>query len=123
MKKETKILIVDDDQFTREITRFMLTEIGFTQENIVEASDGEEAWQLLEKGEKIDIIICDWNMPKMSGPELLERVRADERFKDIPFLMLTAYADKDKIMQAKEKRVTQYIVKPFTPEVLAKKLE
>jgi two-component system chemotaxis response regulator CheY len=115
-----KILIVDDFSTMRKIIRNILTQLGF--KNILEADDGTTALVILKK-EKVDLIISDWNMPKMSGVELLKAVRSDENLKDIPFIMVTAEAQKENILEAVKYKVNQYIVKPFTPEILKEKLE
>ncbi len=115
-----KILVVDDFSTMRKIIRNILTQLGF--KNILEADDGTTALEILKK-EKVDLIISDWNMPKMSGLELLKAVRSDENLKDIPFVMVTAEAQKENILEAIKYKVNQYIVKPFTPETLKEKLE
>jgi two-component system chemotaxis response regulator CheY len=115
-----KILIVDDFSTMRKIIRNILTQLGF--KNILEADDGTTALEILKK-EKVDLIISDWNMPKMSGLELLKAVRSDENLKDIPFVMVSAEAQKENILEAIKYKVNQYIVKPFTPETLKEKLE
>ncbi len=115
-----KILVVDDFATMRKIIKNILGQLGF--KNIIEADDGTTAWEILQK-EPVDLIISDWNMPKMNGLELLKKVRADERLKDTPFLMVTAEAQKENIIEAAKHRVSQYIVKPFTPETLKEKLE
>jgi two-component system chemotaxis response regulator CheY len=115
-----KILIVDDFSTMRKIIRNILTQLGF--KNILEADDGTTAIEILKK-EKVDLIISDWNMPKMSGLELLKAVRSDENLKDVPFVMVTAEAQKENILEAIKYKVNQYIVKPFTPETLKEKLE
>ncbi len=115
-----KVLVVDDFATMRRIIKNILLQLGF--KNIIEADDGTTAWEILNK-EKVDLIISDWNMPKMPGIELLKKVRGDDRFKDIPFLMVTAEAQKENIVEAVKYRVSQYIVKPFTPETLQEKLK
>jgi two-component system chemotaxis response regulator CheY len=115
-----KILIVDDFATMRKIIRNILTQLGF--KNILEADDGTTALEILKK-EKVDLIISDWNMPKMSGIELLKAVRSDENLKDVPFVMVTAEAQKENILEAIKYKVNQYIVKPFTPETLKEKLD
>lgn len=115
-----KVLVVDDFATMRRIIKNILLQLGF--KHILEADDGTTAWEVLNK-EKVDLIISDWNMPKMPGIELLKKVRADDRFKDIPFLMVTAEAQKENIVEAVKYRVSQYIVKPFTPETLQEKLK
>ncbi len=117
---DIKILIVDDFATMRRIIKNILTQLGF--KNFIEADDGSVAWEILQK-EKVDFIVSDWNMPKMPGIELLKKVRADERLKDIPFLMVTAEAQKENIIEAVKAKVSNYIVKPFTPETLSEKIE
>ncbi len=114
-----KILIVDDFATMRRIVKNILTQLGF--KNFIEADDGSVAWEILQK-EPVDFIVSDWNMPKMTGIELLKKVRASDKFKDIPFLMVTAEAQKDNIIEAVKAKVSNYIVKPFTPEVLSEKI-
>ncbi|WP_456433547.1 chemotaxis response regulator CheY [Thermosulfuriphilus sp.] len=115
-----KILIVDDFATMRRIVKNILSQLGF--KNFIEADDGTTAWEILQK-EKIDLIVSDWNMPKMTGLELLKKVRADERLKDLPFLMVTAEAQKENIIEAVKHKVSQYIVKPFTAETMGEKIK
>lgn len=115
-----KILVVDDFSTMRRIVKNILRQLGF--DNIVEADDGETAVAKLE-AERIDFIVSDWNMPKMSGLELLKWVRAHDEFKDIPFLMVTAEAQKENILEAVKAQVSNYIVKPFTADVMNEKIE
>ncbi len=115
-----RILVVDDFATMRKIIKNILSQLGF--KNIIEADDGTTAWEILQK-EPVDLIISDWNMPKMSGLELLKKVRSDDKLKDTPFLMVTAEAQKENIIEAAKYKVSQYIVKPFTPETLKEKLE
>lgn len=115
-----KILIVDDFATMRRIVKNILTQLGF--KHFIEAEDGSVAWDILQK-EKVDIIISDWNMPTMTGIDLLRKVRADGRFKDLPFIMVTAEAQKENIIEAVKERVSNYIVKPFTPETLSEKIQ
>ncbi|MDF2953988.1 MAG: CheY-like RECdomain [Thermodesulfobacterium sp.] len=115
-----KILVVDDFATMRKIIKNILTQLGFR--DIIEADDGTTALELLKK-QKVDLIISDWNMPKMSGIDLLKAVRADENLKDIKFIMVTAEAQKENVVEAIKHGVNQYVVKPFTPETLKEKLE
>lgn len=98
----------------------MLKQLGF--DNIVEAGDGSAALDILKK-EKVDLIVCDWNVPKMTGLELLKVVRADDNLKGIPFIMVTAEDQKDNVIEAVKACVSKYIVKPFTPETFGGKLK
>jgi len=120
VNKNLKILIVDDFATMRKVIRNLLKQGGF--ENVVEAEDGVVALKVL-KSQTVDFIISDWNMPNMSGLELLKAVRGDEELKDLPFLMVTAEALKDNVVAAVKAGVSNYIVKPFTAEVLNEKIE
>ncbi len=115
-----KILVVDDFSTMRRIVKNILKQLGY--ENILEADDGSSALNVLNN-EKIDLIISDWNMPQVSGIELLKTVRTTENLKDIPFLMVTAEGQKENILEAVKNRVSNYIVKPFTPQSLMEKLQ
>jgi two-component system chemotaxis response regulator CheY len=120
MDQNIKILVVDDFATMRKVIRNLLKQVGY--ENIVEAEDGVTALKAL-KSQKIDFIISDWNMPNMTGIELLKAVRADEDLKTTPFLMVTAEALQDNVITAVKAGVSNYIVKPFTAEVLNDKIK
>jgi two-component system, chemotaxis family, chemotaxis protein CheY len=113
------ILIVDDFSTMRRIVKNILKQLGYV--NIFEADDGKTALDVL-KQEKIALVISDWNMPQMSGIELLKAVRTSEQWKDLPFLMVTAEGQKENVIEAVKNRVNNYIVKPFTPETLMEKI-
>jgi two-component system chemotaxis response regulator CheY len=102
------------------MVKAILRGVGF--ENITQAEDGLEAIQEISTG-KIDVVICDWNMPKASGLEVLRTVRSDARFKELPFLMLTAEAYRENTLAAAQAGVSTYVIKPFTADVLLTKLE
>ena len=112
-------MVVDDFATMRRIIRKIMKDLEFKE--VIEAENGAEAFELL-KTNKVDVIVSDWNMPTMTGLELMKRVRADERFKNLPFLLVTAEAQKDNIIQAIQAKVSNYVVKPFTPAALAEKL-
>ncbi|MEA4857029.1 MAG: chemotaxis response regulator CheY [Solidesulfovibrio sp.] len=118
--KEMRILVVDDFSTMRRIIKNILRQLGFN--NIIEADDGSTAWETLNK-DKIDFIISDWNMPNMPGIELLRKVRASEDFAATPFLMVTAEAQQENIIEAVQAKVSNYIVKPFTAETLGQKID
>ena len=120
MDKHIKILVVDDFATMRKVIRNLLKQVGY--ENIVEAEDGVTALRVL-KSQKVDFIVSDWNMPNMTGLELLKAVRADEDLKPTPFLMVTAEALQDNVIAAVKAGVSNYIVKPFTAEVLNDKIK
>lgn len=115
-----KVLVVDDFATMRRIVKNVLRQIGFT--NISEADDGKAALKVL-KEEKFDLILCDWNMPEMSGLEVLKQMKSDDELKKIPFVMVTAEAQKDHIIEAVKAGVNSYIVKPFTAETIGEKLK
>ncbi len=115
-----RVLIVDDFSTMRRIVRNILRQLGFT--NVVEADDGTTAWEVLNR-EKIEFIVSDWNMPQMTGIDLLRKVRASEQFADIPFLMVTAEAQQENIIEAVQAKVSNYIVKPFTADTMKQKID
>ena len=117
---DMRVLIVDDFSTMRRIVRNILRQLGLN--NVVEADDGTTAWDTLNR-EKIDFIVSDWNMPKMTGIELLRKVRSSEQFADIPFLMVTAEAQQENIIEAVQAKVSNYIVKPFTADTLKQKID
>ncbi len=114
-----KLLVVDDFSTMRRIIKNILKQIGFT--NVDEAENGQVALSKLLDG-NYDFVVSDWNMPEMSGIELLKSVRANEKIKDLPFLMVTAEAKKENVVEAVKAGVNNYIVKPFTAEVLQEKI-
>jgi len=118
--KDMRVLVVDDFSTMRRIIKNILRQLGFT--NIIEADDGSTAWETLNK-DKIDFVISDWNMPKMPGIELLRKVRSSEEFANMPFLMVTAEAQQENIIEAVQAKVSNYIVKPFTAETLGQKID
>ncbi len=120
MDTSIKILIVDDFATMRRILKNILKQLGF--KNLVEADDGTTAWEVLES-QKIDLIISDWNMPKMTGLDLLKKVRASDDYKRLPFLMVTAEAQKQNVIEAVQAGVSNYVVKPFTAEAISDKLQ
>lgn len=120
--KKTKVLVVDDMMTMRKIVSKTFKDIGFS--DIVEAADGVLAWKALcEANPPIGLVISDWNMPNCTGLELLKKVRSDDRFKSIPFVLVTAEAEQHQIVQALTAGVSNYVVKPFTPPILLEKLE
>lgn len=118
-RMEFKILIIDDKPNMRKTIRNMLRVLGFN--TFREAEDGEDAFEKMTI-EKFDFILCDWNMPRMNGFELLQKVRNDDRFKQVPFLMVTAEVEVGTVAQAIEHDVDGYIIKPFVPKILESKM-
>lgn len=115
-----KVLVVDDFATMRKIVRNILKQIGFT--NIVEADDGANALSII-KEDKIDFVVTDWNMPNMTGLELLKNIRAQENAKNLPVLMVTAEGLAENVVDAVKAGVDNYIVKPFTAETIQAKIE
>lgn len=115
-----KVLVVDDMSTMRRIVKNVLKQVGFT--DIMEAENGQDALTKLKAG-GFGLVVSDWNMPIMQGIELLRAVRADPGLKSMPFLMVTAEAQKENIIEAVQAGVSNYVVKPFTAEALQEKLE
>lgn len=115
-----KILIVDDFSTMRRIIKNLLRDLGFN--NTAEADDGSTALPMLQST-KFDLLVTDWNMPNMTGLQLLEAVRADAKLQQLPVLMVTAEAKRDQIIMAAQAGVNGYIVKPFTAATLKEKIE
>jgi len=115
-----KILIAEDFATMRRIIKNVLRQAGYQQ--IVEADDGVAALRKL-KSDDIGLVIADWNMPNMTGLDLLKAMRNDNTLKDIPFLMVTAEAKKDNIIEAIQSGASNYLVKPFTPDMLREKID
>lgn len=115
-----KILVVDDFATMRKIIRNLLTQLGY--KNVFDADDGTTALEQL-KTDKFDFIISDWNMPKMSGLDLLKSVKANDDLKNIPFMMVTAEALKENIIAAIQAGANDYIVKPFNASTLEEKIK
>ncbi|MCH8530519.1 MAG: chemotaxis response regulator CheY [Saccharospirillum sp.] len=120
MDKNMKILVVDDFSTMRRIVKNLLRDLGFS--NTHEADDGTTAWPMLQNGD-FDFVVTDWNMPGMSGIDLLKKIRADERLKSVPVLMVTAEAKRDQIIAAAQAGVNGYVVKPFTAAALKEKID
>jgi two-component system chemotaxis response regulator CheY len=120
MSPDTRILVVDDFPTMRRIVRNLLGELGYTK--ISEADDGQTALPMLKTGD-FDFLVTDWNMPGMTGIDLLKAVRADDKLAKLPVLMVTAEASKEQIVEAAQAGVSGYIIKPFTAATLAEKLE
>ena len=118
--KNMRILIVDDFSTMRRIIKNLLNDLGYT--NTSEADDGTTALTALGQG-SLDFVVTDWNMPGMTGIELLKAIRADDRFKTLPVLMVTAEAKREQIIEAAQAGVNGYVVKPFTAQVLKEKIE
>jgi two-component system chemotaxis response regulator CheY len=117
--KNLRILIVDDFSTMRRIVKNLLDDLGFM--NTAEAEDGHSALALL-RAQPFDFVVTDWNMPGMTGIELLRAIRADPKLAKLPVLMVTAEAKREQIVEAAHSGVNGYIIKPFTAETLKDKL-
>ena len=117
--KNLRFLVVDDFSTMRRILRNLLKELGFT--NVDEAEDGQVALHKL-RSQPYEFVVSDWNMPNMTGIELLRAVRADTQLRHLPFLMITAEAKRENIIEAAQSGASGYIVKPFTAATLEEKL-
>ena len=120
MDKSMKILVVDDFSTMRRIIKNLLKDLGFS--NIQEADDGSTALPMLQQGD-FDFVVTDWNMPGMQGIDLLRAIRAHDKLKHLPVLMVTAEAKKEQIVAAAQAGVNGYVVKPFTAATLKEKLD
>lgn len=118
--RNMNILVVDDFSTMRRVVKNLLAELGFTQFD--EADDGITAWPMIQTG-NYDFIVSDWNMPEMTGIELLNLVRADSELKHTPFLIITAEAKRSQMLEAVQAGVDEYIVKPFTAATLNAKIQ
>ena len=117
-----KVLVVDDMATVRLVMTQCLMDLGFT--DILQASTGQMAWDVLTSAEsQIGLILSDWNMPKLTGVELLRLIRGDRRYAKVPFLLVTTESESQRVIEAVKAGVDDYIVKPFTTETLREKLE
>lgn len=118
--KNMKILVVDDFQTMRRIVINLLKQLGFS--NVVEAGDGKEALEKIQSSDEIDLVISDWNMPNMTGIDLLKELRGNDKYKALPFIMVTAEGKKENVIAAVHAGVSNYVVKPFNAATLKEKL-
>lgn len=116
-----KLLVVDDSSTMRRIIKNTLERLG--QTDVLEAEHGVEAWDLLSKNDDVKVVITDWNMPEMNGLDLVKKIRAEKKYEDMPIIMVTTEGGKAEVITALKAGVNNYIVKPFTPQVLKEKLE
>lgn len=118
----TRILIVDDMKTMRKTIGKICKDLGYT--DLLEAADGAEAWEQINNAKPlVGLVISDWNMPNSNGLDLLKRIRSDSRFKQLPFIMVTAEAEQTQIVEAVKAKVSDYVVKPFSPDTLREKLD
>lgn len=118
-RSKLTILVVDDFDTMLKIIRNILSELGYNR--IITAKNGEIAYQVI-CNEPVDLVISDWNMPKMSGIELLKTVRSNPETADTPFIMVTAESEKGHIIEAIKEKVDDYMIKPFNAEMLGGKI-
>lgn len=125
LKNDAKILVIDDMSTMRKIVRNMLNKMGYS--NIEEAEDGDPAWKMINEasdgGTPYDFIVSDWNMPVMTGLDLLKNIRSSEKFKKLPFLMVTAEAEQANVVIAVKAGVSNFVVKPFSIQTLKEKID
>lgn len=122
---DTRILVIDDMPSIRDLVKNTLKAMGY--KNIQEAADGEEGLKVLlhnnSPGMQIQLVISDWNMPKMKGLDLLKQVRATAEWANLPFILLTSESERDQVTEAVLAGVSQYIVKPFSAKIFEDKLK
>ncbi len=116
-----KIITIDDSSTMRRIIKNTLQRIGYGSD-VLEAEDGKQALDVLSRN-KVDLIITDWNMPNMDGLTFVKKIRSMSEWNDVPIIMVTTEAAKEDILEALKSGVNNYIVKPFTPEILKEKIE
>ena len=125
LKNDAKILVIDDMSTMRKIVRKMLNKMGYS--NIEEADDGDPAWKMINEasdaGQPFDFIVSDWNMPVLTGLDLLKNIRSSEKFKKLPFLMVTAEAEQANVVIAVKAGVSNFVVKPFSIQTLKEKID
>lgn len=117
---DNKVLFVDDSPTMRRIIKNSLQKIGFNE--LIEAENGVDALEKIE-GEDVGLILSDWNMPEMNGKQLVEELKANDKYKDIPIIMITTRGMKEDVITAVKLGVAGYVVKPFTPDVLKGKIQ
>ena len=116
-----KFLVVDDSVTMRRIVLNSLKGLGYS--DFMEAGDGKEAMDVLNANDDIEFVITDWNMPNVSGLDLVKGIRVHPKYKDVPILMVTTRGVKEDIMEALQAKVNNYVIKPFTPPILKEKIE
>ena len=115
-----KALVIDDSRAIRRILVKTLKELDI---EVVEAGHGQEALDKLAAGEEVDLIMVDWNMPEMNGYDFIVAVRGQEKFNDVPIMMVTTESEMSQMTRAIEAGATEYLMKPFTKEMIAEKLD
>jgi len=118
---DLKFLVVDDSVTMRRIVVNSLKGLGYSQ--FLEAGDGKEAMDVLNANDGINFVVTDWNMPNVSGLELVKSIRQHAKYGTVPILMVTTRGVKEDIMEALHAKVNNYVIKPFTPQILKEKIE
>jgi two-component system chemotaxis response regulator CheY len=125
MNKQLRILLVDDFEMIRSLLKQALKQLGYT--DLTEAVDGVDAVEKISKaqesGQPFDLVFLDWNMPKMTGIEVVQKCKADPTYKSLPFIMITAEREQKSVVTALKAGVSDYVIKPFSPKQLASKIE
>jgi two-component system, chemotaxis family, chemotaxis protein CheY len=118
----SRVLVVDDSFIEREIAKRFLSELGFKR--VDEASDGGAAWaKILGSWPLVELVICDWQMPNLSGLDLLKKIRAHEEYRAVPFIMVTAERNREEVIRALQSGVNGYIIKPIEMAILKAAIE
>lgn len=125
MSKQLKILLVDDFEMIRSLLKPALKQLGYT--DLTEAVDGVDALEKItsakDSGQPFDLVFLDWNMPKMTGIEVVQKCKSDDALKNIPFIMITAEREQKSVVTALKAGVSDYVIKPFSPRQLSSKIE
>ncbi len=125
MSKQLRILLVDDFEMIRSLLKQALKQLGYT--DLTEAVDGIDALEKINKakesGQPFDLVFLDWNMPKMTGIEVVQKCKSDEGLKNLPFIMITAEREQKSVVTALKAGVSDYVIKPFSPRQLSSKIE
>ena len=117
-----RVLIVDDSSTMRRIIGNVVGQLGIAKEDFDEAEDGVEAWKLLNTG-TYDVVLTDWNMPNMNGLQLVQKIRGEGSHRGVPIIMITTEGGKGEVITALKAGVNNYIVKPFSADILKEKLD
>lgn len=115
-----KVLVVDDFSTMRAVVVNLFSELGFV--NVHQAADGQQAWEIIQQHDFFDLIVCDWNMPCMTGIELLKKLKANPQYCQSKFILITAEAKSAQILEASRSGADGYILKPFSLETLHEKI-
>lgn len=125
MSKPLKILLVDDFEMIRSLLKQALKQLGYT--DLTEAVDGMDAIEKINKasdsGQPFDLVFLDWNMPKMTGIEVVQKCKSEDKHKNLPFIMITAEREQKSVVTALKAGVSDYVIKPFSPRQLSSKIE